>query len=183
MNQIFYAAWKKKMLTFSKMTLIRTTTFWLISSSVSSINMLFWKRNLWEVTMLLFMNREFQKEICVRSRLRNKYWVEPATENKVAYKNWVEPSTENKVAYQKLGWTINGKQSSVPNTLLNHQRKTKQRTKNREISASKSEGKVLRNIWVKFQQKVSKLTKVFGILLNLSCQIREWLPNKGMIAK
>ena len=132
--------------------------------------------------MPLFMNREFQKEICVRSRLRNKYWVEPSTEIKVAYKNWVEPSTENKVAYQKLGWTINGKQSSVPNTLLNHQRKTKQRTKNREISASKSEGKVLRNIWVKFQQKVSKLTKVFGILLNLSCQIREWLPNKGMIA-
>ena len=49
------------------------------------------------------MNREFQKEICVRSRLRNKYWVEPSTEIKVAYKNWVEPSTENKVAYQKLG--------------------------------------------------------------------------------
>ena len=32
-----------------------------------------------------FMNREFQKEIYVRSRLRNKYWVEPTTENKVAY--------------------------------------------------------------------------------------------------
>ena len=32
-----------------------------------------------------FMNREFQKEIYVRSRLRNKYWVEPTTENKLAY--------------------------------------------------------------------------------------------------
>ena len=34
-----------------------------------------------------FMNREFQKEIYVRSRLRNKYWVEPSAENKGAYKN------------------------------------------------------------------------------------------------
>ena len=33
-----------------------------------------------------FMNREFQKEIYVRSRLRNKYWVEPSAENKVVYK-------------------------------------------------------------------------------------------------
>ena len=33
-----------------------------------------------------FMNREFQKEIYVRSRLRNKYWVEPSAENKAAYK-------------------------------------------------------------------------------------------------
>ena len=32
------------------------------------------------------MNREFQKEIYVRSRLRNKYWVEPSAENKAAYK-------------------------------------------------------------------------------------------------
>ena len=29
-----------------------------------------------------FMNRELQKEIYVRSRLRNKYWVEPSPENK-----------------------------------------------------------------------------------------------------
>ena len=33
-----------------------------------------------------FMNREFQKEIYVSSRLRNKYWVEPSVENKAAYK-------------------------------------------------------------------------------------------------
>ena len=33
-----------------------------------------------------FMNREFQKEIYVRSRLRNKYWVEPSAENEAAYK-------------------------------------------------------------------------------------------------
>ena len=33
------------------------------------------------------MNREIQKEIYVRSRLRNKYWVEPSAENKAAYKN------------------------------------------------------------------------------------------------
>ena len=32
-----------------------------------------------------FMNRKLQKENCVRSRLRNKYWVEPSTENKAAY--------------------------------------------------------------------------------------------------
>ena len=34
-----------------------------------------------------FMNREFQKEIYVRSRLRKKFWVEPSTENKAAYKD------------------------------------------------------------------------------------------------
>ena len=33
-----------------------------------------------------FMNREFQKEIYVRSRLRKKYWVEPSAENKAAHK-------------------------------------------------------------------------------------------------
>ena len=33
-----------------------------------------------------FMNREFQKEIYVRTRLRNKYWVEPSAANKAAYK-------------------------------------------------------------------------------------------------
>ena len=32
------------------------------------------------------MNREFQKEIYVRSRLKSKYWVEPSVENKAAYK-------------------------------------------------------------------------------------------------
>ena len=32
------------------------------------------------------MNREFLKDIYVRSRLRNKYWVQPSAENKVAYK-------------------------------------------------------------------------------------------------
>ena len=33
-----------------------------------------------------FMNREFQKEIYVSSRLRNKFWVESSAENKAAYK-------------------------------------------------------------------------------------------------
>ena len=33
------------------------------------------------------MNREFQKETYVRSRLRNKYWVEPSVEKKASYKN------------------------------------------------------------------------------------------------
>ena len=33
-----------------------------------------------------FMNRDFQKEIYMRSRFRNKYWVEPSAENKAAYK-------------------------------------------------------------------------------------------------
>ena len=32
------------------------------------------------------MNREFQKKIYVRSRLRNIYLVEPSTENKATYK-------------------------------------------------------------------------------------------------
>ena len=62
MNQISYAVSKKQILTFSKMTLIRTTTFWLISSSVSSINMLLWKRNLWEVTMHLLWIESFKKK-------------------------------------------------------------------------------------------------------------------------
>ena len=34
-----------------------------------------------------FMNRESQKEIYVRSRLINKYWVDSSAENKAAYKN------------------------------------------------------------------------------------------------
>ena len=33
-----------------------------------------------------FMNKELQKEIYMRSRLRNKHWVEPSAENKAAYK-------------------------------------------------------------------------------------------------
>ena len=33
-----------------------------------------------------FMNREFQKVIYVRSRLRNKFWVEASAKNKAAYK-------------------------------------------------------------------------------------------------
>ena len=41
-----------------------------------------------------FMNREFQKVIYVRSRLRNKFWVEASAKNKAAYKkqwnNWVK---------------------------------------------------------------------------------------------
>ena len=32
------------------------------------------------------MNSEFQKEIYVRSRLRNKFWVEPSAKDKAAYK-------------------------------------------------------------------------------------------------
>ena len=32
------------------------------------------------------MNREFQKEIYVRCRSRNRYWVQPSVENKWAYK-------------------------------------------------------------------------------------------------
>ena len=33
-----------------------------------------------------FLNREFQKEIYVKSRLRKKFSVEPTAENKAAYK-------------------------------------------------------------------------------------------------
>ena len=32
-----------------------------------------------------FMNRDFQKEIYVRCRSRNRYWVQPSVENKWAY--------------------------------------------------------------------------------------------------
>ena len=79
-----------------------------------------------------FMNREFQKEIYVRSRLRDKYWVEPSAENKAAYK--------------------------------------KQRN-----NCVKIRRKVLKYMWIKFQKKVSKVTKVFGILSNPSWQINIWL--------
>ena len=34
----------------------------------------------------MLMNREFQKEIYVKSRLRNKHWVEPPAESKAGYK-------------------------------------------------------------------------------------------------
>ena len=76
-----------------------------------------------------FMNREFQKEIYVRSRLRNKHWVEPSAEHKAAYK--------------------------------------KQKNK-----CVKIRRKSMRDIWTKVQKKVSKLIKVFGILLNPYCQQR-----------
>ena len=33
-----------------------------------------------------FLNREFQKAIYTRTRLKNKYWREPSRENKLAYK-------------------------------------------------------------------------------------------------
>ena len=33
-----------------------------------------------------FMNREFQKAIYTRTRLKNKYWRDPSSENKLAYK-------------------------------------------------------------------------------------------------
>ena len=44
------------------------------------------KKKFARVKNVSFINREFQKKFYVRSRLRNKYWVEPYTENKVAYK-------------------------------------------------------------------------------------------------
>ena len=33
-----------------------------------------------------FMNRDFQKAICTRTRLKNKYWRDPSRENELAYK-------------------------------------------------------------------------------------------------
>ena len=33
-----------------------------------------------------FMNRDFQKAIYTRTRLKNKYWRDPSSENKLAYK-------------------------------------------------------------------------------------------------
>ena len=50
------------------------------------------------------MNREFQKEIYVRSRLRDKYFVEPFAENKAAYKkqrnNCVKITRKSILSYQ-----------------------------------------------------------------------------------
>ena len=71
------------------------------------------------------MNREFQKEIYVRSRLRNKCWVEPSTQNKAAYK---KPQGNKCVKIRR---------------------------------------KSIKRYSDKISEK-SKLTKVFGILLNLS---------------
>ena len=34
-----------------------------------------------------FMNRDFQKVIYTRARLKNKYWRDPSRENELAYKN------------------------------------------------------------------------------------------------
>ena len=34
-----------------------------------------------------FMNRDFQKAIYTRARLKNKYWRDPSRENELAYKN------------------------------------------------------------------------------------------------
>ena len=82
-----------------------------------------WKKKFARGNNAPFINRAFQKEIYVRSRLRNKFWVEPSAKNKAAYK--------------------------------------KQRNK-----CVKIRRKVLKDIWVKFQKKVLKLTKVFGILSN-----------------
>ena len=78
------------------------------------------------------MNREFQKEICVKSRLRNKYWVEPTTENKVAY-----------------------------------QKQRNKCVKIRRKSIKRYMGKVSEK-----GIKLTKVTKVFGILLNPSWQIK-----------
>ena len=36
---------------------------------------------------VLFMNREFEKEINVRSRLRSKYWIQPSVKKKAVYEN------------------------------------------------------------------------------------------------
>ena len=33
-----------------------------------------------------FMNRDFQKAICTRTRLKNNYWRDPSRENELAYK-------------------------------------------------------------------------------------------------
>ena len=45
-----------------------------------------WKKKFVRSNNAPFMNREFQKEIHVKSRLRNKFWVEQSAENKAAYK-------------------------------------------------------------------------------------------------
>ena len=45
-----------------------------------------WKKKFVRSNNAPFMNREFQKEIHVKSRLRIKFWVEQSAENKAAYK-------------------------------------------------------------------------------------------------
>ena len=70
----------------------------------------------------MLMNREFQKEIYMKSRLRNKYWVEPPTENKAAYekhrnkclklrrksiKRYMDKISEKSIETSKSFWNFN----------------------------------------------------------------------------
>ena len=86
MNQISYAVSKKQILTFSKNDPnqnhnLLTDKFLSIVNKHAPLKKKFVRGN-----NAPFINREFQKEIYMRSRLRNKYWVEPFTENKASYK-------------------------------------------------------------------------------------------------
>ena len=49
--------------------------------------MLYWKKIFVRGHNTPFINREFQKEIYMKSRLKNKFWVQSSVENKAAYKN------------------------------------------------------------------------------------------------
>ena len=56
-----------------------------------------------------FMNREFQKEIYVRSRLRNKYWVEPNKCVKIrrkSIKRYMEKISEKSIETNKSFWNF-----------------------------------------------------------------------------
>ena len=49
------------------------------------------------------MNRDFQKAIYTRTRLKNKYWRDPSRENELAYKKTKKSMCINKAKkYTKL---------------------------------------------------------------------------------
>ena len=58
------------------------------------MKMLLWKRNWW-ANQAPFMNRDFQKTIYTRTRLKNKYWRDPSKENELAYKKQMWKSITN----------------------------------------------------------------------------------------
>ena len=49
-----------------------------------------------------FMNRDFQKVIYTRTRLKNKYWQDPSRENELAYKKQRNLYVNKAKKYNKL---------------------------------------------------------------------------------
>ena len=63
---------------------------------------------------------------------------------------------------------------------LNHLPKEQQPVKNRLMSVSKKEEKLLRDIWIKFEEKENKILKTFEILF--SSNDITWIDGKKMLS-